>query len=87
MAASYLIKELLVDKHQIFPAFVSTADAAKLLGISENSVRNFVRRGLLPTPKHLGTRTLHEVAGLIEAVRHASAPQTEKTDPNAGARA
>ena len=50
-----------MDKHQIFPAFVSTADAATLLGISENSVRNFVRRGLLPTPKHLGTLDLQRV--------------------------
>ena len=60
--------ESLMDQPSSAPAFVGLCDGAKLR-VSPSGFKNYVRRGLLPQPKKLGTRSLWDVPELLAAVR------------------
>jgi DNA-binding transcriptional MerR regulator len=52
------------------PLFISYADVAALIGVSVETVRNYVRRGLIPPPLRFSKRTLlFDRAAVEEALR------------------
>ena len=57
--------------HQIVKRFILTAEAARLLGLTPNSVRVMARRGVLPAER-VGTIRLFD-RGLIERLARARA--------------
>jgi DNA-binding transcriptional MerR regulator len=47
--------------------FISYADVAALIGVSVETVRNYVRRGLIPPPLRFSKRTLLFDRAAVEA--------------------
>ena len=65
-----------MTEQNIRPVAVSTAEAAKLLGISKPSIYGLIHRGDFPV-LHVGSRTLISVAGLDEWVRQQTSKEAE----------
>lgn len=61
-------------------SFISSDEAAEVLGISQSTFRRSVKKGILPQPCRLGGRRLWNLSNLVSAVESTDgerAPITE----------
>lgn len=82
-AVRRIAHELEASMRHIKPLAVPSAEAGRLLGVSETTVRRLIRAGELPTIPHVGDRVLVPVASLEAWVEQAATSARSHAPPQA----